>query len=48
MRDKYKESAKQYALDLSIEKIEKVYEEAIKDFKDNPVLFTQINPLKQS
>lgn len=45
MHDKYKESAKQYALDLSIEKIEKVYKEAIKDFKDNPTLFTQINLL---
>lgn len=45
MKDKYIESAKQYALDLSIEKIEKVYEEAIKDFKDNPSLFTQINPV---
>lgn len=44
MHDKYKESAKQYALDLSIEKIEKVYEEAIQDFKDNPGLFTQVNP----
>lgn len=45
MSDKYKESAKQYALDLSIIKIEAVYEEAIKDFKDNPELFTKINPV---
>lgn len=48
MRDKYKESAKQYALKLSIEKIEQVYKEAIKDFKDNPELFTQINPIAES
>lgn len=44
MKDKYRESARQYALDLSVSKMEKVYEEAIKDFKDNPSLFQQVNP----
>lgn len=45
MRDKYRESAKQYALDLSIAKIVDVYKEAIKDFRDNKELFTTINPI---
>lgn len=44
MSKAYKESAKQYALDLSIVKIEQVYQEAIQDFHDNPTLFSQINP----
>ncbi|STQ87175.1 glycosyltransferase family 4 protein [Helicobacter muridarum] len=45
MKIKYKQSAQNYALDKSIDKIIEVYKEAIEDFSSNPKLFDTFNPL---
>ncbi|RDU71924.1 glycosyltransferase family 4 protein [Helicobacter aurati] len=45
MKSKYKESASNYSLDRSIDRILDVYKEAIADFKSNPSLFEIHNAL---
>ncbi|CBG39989.1 glycosyltransferase [Helicobacter mustelae] len=42
-KQKYAESALQYSLDKSIEETLGLYEEAIRDFRDQPALFDRIN-----
>lgn len=44
MRAQYAKSALKYSMDVSIEKILAVYDEAIADFRRNPSLFETINP----
>ncbi|GAA8348492.1 hypothetical protein HpBT203_22680 [Helicobacter pylori] len=43
MQNKYAKSALNYTLENSVIHIEKVYEEAIKDFKNNPHLFKTLS-----
>ena len=44
MRAQYAKSALKYSMDVSIEKILAVYDEAIADFRRNISLFETINP----
>ncbi|MGL2561479.1 glycosyltransferase family 4 protein, partial [Helicobacter pylori] len=43
MQNEYAKSALNYTLENSVIQIEKVYEEAIKDFKNNPNLFKTLS-----
>ena len=43
MQNEYAKSALNYTLENSVIQIEKVYEEAIRDFKNNPHLFKTLS-----
>ena len=47
MREKYMQSAKKYALNLSVDRIYSLYKEAISDFRENEGLFGRVNSLLQ-